>query len=123
VNSRAFTEFVVEDASLAGAQARVIDFDAPASNDCSVANSYAHTTGTIALLLTKEGTPSFGFARPSTRLVERFGALAGGALDPTQVLEKRKGTLAALPDTLLPKSISGDLRAKGQEKIIEKIAW
>lgn len=78
--------------------------------DAFVAHTFAHTTGTTVLHLAKEAIPSFTFARPLTRLVEQFDALAGAALDRIQALEEESGTLAALRDTLLPKLLSGELR-------------
>jgi len=87
-----------------------------------VAHAYAHTTGTTVLHLAKDAVPSFTFARPSTRLVERFDALAGRALDRIQALEEESGTLAALRDTLLPKLISGEVRVTAAERIAADVA-
>jgi len=87
-----------------------------------VAHTYAHTTGTTVLHLAKEAVPSFTFARPSTRLVEQFDALAGAALDRIQALEDESGMIAALRDTLLPKLISGELRVKDAERFTHRIA-
>ncbi len=85
-----------------------------------VAHTYAHTTGTTVLHLSKEAVPSYTFARPPTQLVKQFDALAGPALDRIQALDEESGTLAALRDALLPRLISGELRVhRAQELVVE----
>jgi type I restriction enzyme S subunit len=87
-----------------------------------VAHTFAHTTGTTVLHLAKEAVPSFQFARPSSRVVEQFAALAGPVLERIQALEEGSGTLAALRDALLPKLISGELRVNDADTLMERVA-
>jgi type I restriction enzyme S subunit len=86
-----------------------------------VAHTYAHTTGTTVLHLSKEAIPSFTFAQPSVQLVERFDAMAGSELGRLQALEDESRTLSALRDTLLPKLISGELRVKDAETFLDRV--
>jgi type I restriction enzyme S subunit len=62
------------------------------------------------------------FARPSNRPVEGFDAVTALALECTRALEEKSEPLAALRDTLLPRLISGALRVKDAEKVIEVTA-
>jgi type I restriction enzyme S subunit len=87
-----------------------------------VAHTYAHTTGTTVLHLAKDGVSSFKFAGPSPEIIHRFDAFAARALTRLQALEEESDTLAALRDTLLPKLISGELRVRDAEKLVERAA-
>jgi len=80
-------------------------------SEAFVAHTYAHTTGTTVLHLAMDAVPSFTFVRPPEQLVQRFNAIAAPAMDRVQALEDESGTLAALRDALLPKLISGAIRA------------
>jgi type I restriction enzyme, S subunit len=84
------------------------------------AHTYAHTTGTTVLHLAKEAIPSFTFALPATKLVEKFDSLASSILSHVQDREEESHTLAALRDTLLPKLISGELRVKDAEQFLKE---
>jgi len=87
-----------------------------------VAHTYAHTTGTTVLHLAKEAVPSFKFALPPVRLVEAFDSVASQALNRIQAVEEESGTLAALRDALLPKLISGELRANVVDRVVRECA-
>ncbi|MBN1869531.1 MAG: restriction endonuclease subunit S [Candidatus Omnitrophica bacterium] len=83
-----------------------------------VAHTYAHTTGTTVLHMSKEAVPSFLFTLPPQQLVEQFDSLASAALGRIQALQEQSDTLATLRNVLLPKLISGELRVKDTEKNI-----
>ncbi len=85
-----------------------------------VAHTYAHTTGTTVLHLAKEAVPSFTFARPPERLVRQFTDVAAPVMDRIQAAEEQSRTLAALRDALLPKLISGELRVRDFEGLLER---
>lgn len=85
-----------------------------------VTHTYAYTTGTTVLHLAREAVPSFTFALPPRQLVENFDALAARVLDRIQALEEESRSLASLRDSLLPKLISGELRAMNAEAVLEE---
>ena len=75
-----------------------------------IAHTYAHTTGTTVLHLSKDAVPSFRFACPPPKLVKLFDSLASSVLHRLQAIQQESDVLATLRDTLLPKLISGELR-------------
>jgi type I restriction enzyme S subunit len=87
--------------------------------DDFVAHTYSHTTGTTVLHLAKEAVPSFAFALPPARLVREFDLLANPVLNRIQAADEQSETIAALRDTLLPKLLSGGLRVKDVEEMME----
>lgn len=82
-----------------------------------VEHTYAHTTGTTVLHLSKDAVPTFAFALPVAELVNQFDALASPMLDRIQTLDEESNTLGVLRDTLLPKLISGYLRLSSMENV------
>jgi type I restriction enzyme S subunit len=84
-----------------------------------VDHTYAHTTGTTVLHLSKEAVPSYPFVCPTPELVRAFDDLAGSVLDRIQSGEQESHTVATLRDTLLPKLISGELRVTDAERHVE----
>jgi len=82
-------------------------------------HTYAHCTGTTVLHLDKEAIASFVFPRPEERdasqfeklVTPMFGRIAHNELEDTNLTELR--------DTLLPKLMSGELRLKQAEKLVE----
>ncbi len=81
----------------------------------SVAHSLARTTGTTVLHLSKDAVASFRFVLPQRRLIERFEQCVGALCARMQTNASGGGSLTNLRDTLLPKLISGQLRATGLE--------
>ena len=84
-----------------------------------VAHTYAHTTGTTVLHLSKDAVPSFRFACPPPGLVKSFDSLASSVLHRLQTIQQESDALANLRDTLLPKLISGELRVPDAERWLE----
>jgi type I restriction enzyme S subunit len=82
-------------------------------------HTYAHTTGTTVLHLAKEAVPSFMFPCPVAELVEVFNDVAGLIIDRVQTSEQESNILSVLRDMLLPKLISGKLRLKNINEIME----
>lgn len=82
----------------------------------------AHATGTTNLGLSRDDFLAFPILQPSEKVQRLFD-------DAIEQLECRMAiavgesrTLAALRDTLLPKLISGELRVKAAEKMLEAVA-
>jgi type I restriction enzyme, S subunit len=86
-----------------------------------VSHTYAHTTGTTVLHLSKDAVPSFRFTRPPRELREAFDAFAAPTLQRVESLEAESRALAAARDALLPKLISGDLRMPDAETFLERV--
>jgi len=81
---------------------------------------YGHTNGTTVLHLSKEGVPSFRFARPQERVARAFTSIVDALFDRVIQNNIESRTLAALRDALLPKLISGELRVKDKAHFIRK---
>ena len=75
-----------------------------------VSHTYAHTTGTTVLHLTKDAVPSFRFAQPPPRVVESFDATVQPTLSRIQTAPQESNLLAVLRDELLPKLVLGKVR-------------
>ncbi|MDN5309167.1 MAG: type restriction enzyme subunit [Methanolobus sp.] len=84
-------------------------------------HTYAHSTGTTVLHLSKEAVPSYKFACPPEELHKRFASLTIPIFTRIDTIEQESRTLAELRDTLLPKLISGELRIKDAGEIIGNV--
>jgi type I restriction enzyme S subunit len=87
--------------------------------DDFVAHTYSHTTGTTVLHLAKEAVPSFAFALPPAQLVREFDSLANPVLNRIQAADEQSEAITILRDTLLPKLLSGELRVKDVDRLME----
>jgi len=76
-----------------------------------VSHTYSHTTGTTVLHLAKEAVPSFVLALPPPQPLMRFDSLAEPILSLIRASVEQSETIAALRDAMLPKLLSGELRA------------
>lgn len=74
------------------------------------AHTFAHTSGTTVLHLSKDGVGSYKFACPPFELVNSFSVVAEALASRRQVNIDQIRNLATLRDTLLPRLISGQLR-------------
>jgi type I restriction enzyme S subunit len=72
------------------------------------------------LHLAKDAAPSFTFALPPGTLVHVFDGMAGIIFSKVETLELENDTIAALRDALLPKLISGEIRAKDAERFLKE---
>ena len=59
---------------------------------------------------------------PPDHLLEHFERIVRPMQDRIDQAAQESETLAAVRDTLLPKLISGDLRVKDAERVVEKVA-
>ena len=91
------------------------------SNESFVAHTYAHTTGTTVLHLTKDAVPLFRFVCPPKQLVLSFDDTIAPLFQHTQKAQQKEEVLTTLRDTLLPKLITGYLRLKDAEAFLEKV--
>ena len=73
-------------------------------------HTYAHTTGTTVLHLSKEAIPSFTFTEPPAHLLPYFDLTAKTILFRIQMIQQEMYSLAIQRDTLLPKLMSGELQ-------------
>ena len=85
------------------------------------AHTYAHSTGTTVLHLSKEAVPSYKFALPSVGLREEFASITLPVFERIDTNESESRTLASLRDALLPKLLSGEIRVKEAEKVVESV--
>ena len=58
--------------------------------------------------------------RPDDRVLTRFSSAAGALLRKMAYNVEETRTLAAFRDSLLPKLISGELRIKDEERLMER---
>ena len=64
----------------------------------------------------------YKIALPPTKLVERYQAIAQPLLDRIVANIHESRTLAQTRDLLLPKLMSGEIRLRDAEKIVEEVA-
>jgi type I restriction enzyme, S subunit len=69
-----------------------------------------------------DGILAITVARPPAALARRFEQLVGPIFDRTLVNRRQSQTLSKLRDTLLPKLISGELRARKAEHVVAEAA-
>lgn len=91
------------------------------STDAFTAHMYAHTTGTTVLHLAKEAFPSFKYPQPPIKLIQEFSKKARLFLQRIDSSEGVSEILNNLRDTLLPKLISGQVRIKDIDRILERV--
>ncbi len=63
----------------------------------------------------------YAITRPSEPVAAAFGEIVRSLVDSMSAAIHQSCTLATLRDTLLPKLISGELRAKDAGKFVEEI--
>ena len=78
-----------------------------------------YANGTTVNMLPIDGLQSPKVLVPHSRIVTAFNDIAEAARKRHEEMVEESGTLAALRDTLLPKLISGELRVKDAERIVE----
>jgi type I restriction enzyme S subunit len=88
--------------------------------DSFQSHTFAHTSGTTVLHLSKDGVGSFTFPLPPIEIVQKFEKIASAIAERNQINADEIRTLGALRDTLLPRLISGQLRIAGAETELEK---
>ena len=84
-------------------------------------HTFAHTSGTTVLHLSKDGVGSYSFTLPPKELCNKFEQVALALADRRQTNTDEIRTLALLRDTLLPRLISGQLRIADAEAELEKV--
>ena len=80
-------------------------------------HTYAHSTGTTVLHLSKDAVPSFLFPCPPAEVGRAFRSVTNALFEKIDANEQESATLSALRDTLLPKLMSGELRVNDAERI------
>ena len=88
--------------------------------DSFQSHTFAHTSGTTVLHLSKDGVGSYNFALPPAELGRKFEEIASAIAERNQINADSIRTLGALRDTLLPRLISGQLQIPDAEQAIEK---
>jgi type I restriction enzyme S subunit len=84
-------------------------------------HTFAHTSGTTVLHLSKDGVGSYSFALPPKELCNRFEQVALALADRRQTNTDKMRTLGLLRDTLLPRLISGQLRLTDAEEKMKEL--
>ena len=85
-----------------------------------IVSGYAN--GTTVNMLPIDGLQSPFIVIPPARAIWAFGGIAVAARSRHEEMIEESRTLAALRDALLPKLISGELRVRDPEKVIERAA-
>jgi type I restriction enzyme S subunit len=84
------------------------------------AHTFAHTSGTTVLHLAKDGVGSFQFVCPPLELIQYFSEIAESLSGRRQINIDQIRNLVTLRDTLLPRLISGQLRLREAEAVLEE---
>jgi type I restriction enzyme S subunit len=81
-------------------------------------HAYAYSNGSTVLHLSKRAIPEFRLKIPEIEAVQAFDALATPALSLQDRLVEENGTLRAIRDELIPRLVTGRLRAPQAETIL-----
>lgn len=84
------------------------------ATDEFTAHTFAHTSGTTVLHLSKDAIPNYDFPLPHSHLIAAYDELASPLRLQQNINQIELVTLAATRDLLLPKLMSGELRLKGE---------
>jgi type I restriction enzyme S subunit len=79
-----------------------------------------HAHGSVFDTITQDTLAGVSLASPPAALIEAFETRVGPALERIRANLLSSRTLAALRDTLLPKLISGEMRVKNAERLLEE---
>ena len=79
---------------------------------------YGYATGTTVLHLSKDGIPSYQFALPTEAIRRFFDSIVRPLFSKIESNESQSRTLSQIRDALLPKLLSGELRAKPMDTIV-----
>ena len=90
--------------------------------DANLDRLLSKTTGSVFPSLSAPDIKQFSIVVPSPQVLAAFGHFAQPLTERIEANIIMSATLAALRDTLLPKLISGELRVKTAEKIVEAVA-
>lgn len=82
-------------------------------------HALSYSNGTTVLHLGSRAVPGFTFALPDAATVTALTQVTRALFDVAVQAERETAVLAALRDTLLPQLMSGRLRVKDAEKIVE----
>ncbi|QJB29543.1 restriction endonuclease subunit S [Limnospira fusiformis] len=82
---------------------------------------YGHTNGSTVLHLGKDGIPAYSFLIPNQSIISCFSYYAAPVFEKLEINEIQMYSLQSLRDTLLPKLLSGEIRVKDAEKIVEEV--
>lgn len=85
-----------------------------------VDHTYAHTTGTTVLHLSKDAVPKFRFPTPPAALIDSFDRVAAPIIQRIEAIEAESDLLSELRATLLPKLITGELAVAEAECIARR---
>ena len=85
-------------------------------------HTYAHTSGTTVLHMSKDAISSYKFVNPPNRLMKKFSAIAETLSQRIQINNSQILNLAELRDTILPRLISGKLDVSAIEAQLEETA-
>ena len=83
---------------------------------------YSHSNGSTVLHLSKDGIPSYKFCLPDVLLVSKFEKIIIPMFEKTNLNWQESIDITTIRDTLLPKLISGKIRVKEAEKILEGVS-
>jgi type I restriction enzyme S subunit len=89
--------------------------------DAFQSHTYAHTSGTTVLHLSKDGVGSYRFALPPVALNIKFEKITSALAERRQTNTDGIRALGTLRDTLLPRLISGQLRVADAEAELERV--
>jgi type I restriction enzyme S subunit len=82
-------------------------------------HAYAHTSGTTVLHLDRRCLPEFGFAAPPDYVLAAFNRIAEPMFASIAENKAVMRTLGDLRNTLLPRLISGEVRTKDAEQLLD----
>jgi type I restriction enzyme S subunit len=81
-----------------------------------------YTNGTTVNMLSADGLKYPLLAVPPQKIISTFEAIAAPLFEKIEQNYEESRTLVATRNTLLPKLMSGEIRVKEAEKILEDVA-
>ncbi len=90
--------------------------------DSFTQHTFAHSTGTTVLHLSKQALPSFEFVLPPLELIKAFEEATSTLTDRVIRNVHENDNLISLRELLLPKLMSGEMGVKDAEKLVGRAA-
>ena len=83
-------------------------------------HAHGYCNGTTVLHMNSRAVPSYEFQMPSIQIINQTTSILSSLFEYSESVMEENILLANLRDTLLPKLLSGELRVKDSESIVEE---
>lgn len=84
-------------------------------------HAHGYCNGTTVLHMNSRAVPSYEFPMPSIQIIKQTTSILSSLFEYSESVMEENILLANLRDTLLPKLLSGELKVKDAESIVEEV--